>query len=122
MAYSGDVATLKGDNPALEFVVPEEGMLQFSDNMVMPTSTANAIGAQAWMNYVYEPENMARIAAYVQYIPPVEGAGQLLPADLRDNPLINPPSEYTDAAVIWRALTDEEDQEFSSLYADVARG
>ena len=121
MAYSGDVATLKGDNPALEFVVPEEGMLQFSDNMVMPTSTANSVGAQEWMNYVYDPENMARIAAYVQYIPPVEGAGELLPERLRSNPLIVPPSDYTDAAVIWRALTDEEDQQFSSLYADVAR-
>jgi spermidine/putrescine transport system ATP-binding protein len=121
MAYSGDVNTLKGDNPALEFVVPEEGMIQFSDNMVMPSSTANSVGAQEWMNYVYDPANMARIAAYVQYIPPVEGAGELLSEDLRNNPLINPPAEYTDAAVIWRALTDEEDQQYSALYADVAR-
>jgi len=115
------VNTLKGDNPALEFVVPEEGMLQFSDNMVMPSSTANSVGAEEWMNYVYDPVNMARIAAYVQYIPPVEGVGDLLPERLRNNPLINPPAEFTDAAVIWRALSDEEDQQFSSLYADVAR-
>jgi spermidine/putrescine transport system substrate-binding protein len=89
--------------------------------MVMPSSTANAVGAMAFMNYVYDPANSARITEYVQYIPPVEGAGDLLPEEIRNNPLINPPPEYAEAAVIWRALTDEEDQEFSALYADVAR-
>ncbi len=120
-AYSGDVATLQGDNPALQFVVPEEGMVTFSDNMVMPISTANSTGAEEWMNYVYDPANSARITATVQYIPPVEGVGELLPPALADNPLINPPQEYRDAAVSWRGLTDEEDQTFSALYADVAR-
>lgn len=120
-AYSGDVATLQGDNPALQFVVPEEGMVTFSDNMVMPISTANSTGAEAWMNYVYDPANSARITASVQYIPPVEGVGELLPPALADNPLINPPQSYRDAAVSWRGLTDEEDQTFSAMYADVAR-
>ncbi len=123
--YSGDVAQLLGDNPDLRFVVPEEGMLQFSDNMVMPISTANSAGVEEWMNYVYDPVNMARITAYVQYIPPVEGTGEELatldPA-LADNPLINPPEEYTSAAVVWRPLSDEEDQEFTSIYAEVTEG
>jgi len=61
----------------------------------------------------------------VQYIPPVEGTGDELAQidpSLADNPLINPPPEYTDVAVVWRPLTDEEDQEFTSLYADVTEG
>jgi spermidine/putrescine transport system substrate-binding protein len=123
--YSGDVAQLVLDNPDLEFVVPEEGMLLFSDNMVMPLSTANSTGAEQWMDYIYDPVNMARITAYVQYIPPVEGTGDELaridPA-LAENPLINPPASSTDVAVVWRPLTDEEDQEFTSLYAEVTEG
>jgi spermidine/putrescine transport system substrate-binding protein len=123
--YSGDVAQLVLDNPNLNFVVPEEGMLLFSDNMVMPLSTANSTGAEAWMDYVYDPVNMARITAYVQYIPAVEGTGEELanidPA-LADNPLINPPAEYTDVAVVWRALSDEEDQQFTAMYAEVTQG
>jgi spermidine/putrescine transport system substrate-binding protein len=123
--YSGDVAQLVLDNPDLEFVVPEEGMLLFSDNMVMPISTANSTGAEQWMDYVYDPVNMARMTAYVQYIPPVEGTGDVLAEsdpELADNPLINPPPEYRDVAVVWRPLTDEEDQEFTSLYAEVTEG
>lgn len=123
-AYSGDVAQLKLDNPDLEFVFAEEGMISWSDNMVMPITTQNSTGAEAWMNYVYDPVNAARIAAFVQYISPVEGSGEELVAidpELADNPLINPPAEVRDSAVAWRGLTDEEDQDFSAQYAAVAR-
>ena len=126
-AYSGDVAQLQLDNPDLEFVIPEEGMISWSDNMVMPISTRNSTGAEEWMNYVYDPANMAQITAYVQYIPPVEGTGEALAelpdgAELAENPLINPPADVRDKAVAWRGLTDEEDQEFSSVWNAVARG
>lgn len=126
-AYSGDVAQLKLDNPDLEFVVPDEGMISWSDNMVMPISTRNSTGAEEWMNYVYDPANMAQITAYVQYIPPVEGTGEALAelpdgAELAENPLINPPADVREKAVAWRGLTDEEDQEFSSVWNAVARG
>ncbi len=123
-AYSGDVAQLQLDNPDLQFVVPEEGMVAWSDNMVLPITTQNSTGAEEWMNYVYDPANAARITAYVQYISPVEGSGEeLLAIDpaLAENELINPPPEVRDAAVAWRGLTDEEDQEFSAMYAAVAR-
>jgi spermidine/putrescine transport system substrate-binding protein len=123
-AYSGDVAQLQLDNPDLEFVFAEEGMIAWSDNMVMPTTTRNSTGAEAFMNYAYDPVNAARITAYVQFISPVEGAGDELVAldpELADNPLINPPQDVRDSAVAWRGLSDEEDQEFSAMYAAVAR-
>lgn len=123
-AYSGDVAQLQLDNPDLEFVFAEEGMIAWSDNMVLPITTQNSTGAEQFMNYAYDPVNAARITAYVQFISPVEGAGDELVAldpALADNELINPPPEVRDSAVAWRGLTDEEDQEFSALYAEVAR-
>jgi spermidine/putrescine transport system substrate-binding protein len=123
-AYSGDVAQLQLDNPDLQFVFADEGMIAWSDNMVLPITTQNSTGAEEFMNYAYDPVNAARITAYVQFISPVEGAGDELVAldpSLADNPLINPPAEVRDSAVAWRGLTDEEDQEFSALYAQVAR-
>jgi spermidine/putrescine transport system substrate-binding protein len=123
-AYSGDVAQLQLDNPDLQFVFADEGMISWSDNMVLPITTRNSTGAEEFMNYAYDPANAARITAYVQFISPVEGSGDELVAidpELADNPLINPPAEVRDSAVAWRGLTDEEDQEFSSMYAAVAR-
>ena len=123
-AYSGDVAQLQLDNPDLKFVFADEGMVSWSDNMVLPLPTKNSTGAEAWMNYVYDPVNAARISAYVQYISPVEGSGEELVAldpALAENELINPSQEVRDSAVAWRGLTDEEDQEYSAMYAAVAR-
>ena len=123
-AYSGDVAQLQLDNPDLQFVFADEGMVSWSDNMVLPLPTENSTGAEAWMNYVYDPVNAARISAYVQYISPVEGSGEELVAldpALAENQLINPSQEVRDSAVAWRGLTDEEDQEYSAMYAAVAR-
>jgi spermidine/putrescine transport system substrate-binding protein len=123
-AYSGDVAQLQLDNPDLKFVFADEGMVSWSDNMVMPLTTENSTGAEAWMNYVYDPVNAARITESVQYLSPVEGSGEeLLALDptMADNELINPSQEVRDSAIAWRGLTDEEDQEYSAMYAAVAR-
>lgn len=121
-AYSGDVAQLQLDNPSLRFVLPETGGLLFSDNMVIPATTRNLAGAEQWMNYVYDPVNMARITAEVQFIPPVEGTGEALaeidPA-LTENPLINPPEEDMARAFVFPTLTEEEEIAYTEIYSAV---
>ena len=73
VAYSGDLIQLQSDNPDLRFVYPEEGAVLWTDNMLMPAKVEHPYAAETMMNYVYEPEVAARIAAYVNYIPPVDG-------------------------------------------------
>ena len=78
VAYSGDVFSLKSDNPDLEFLVPEEGCVLFTDNMLMPQKPPNPYAAETMMNYLYDPKVAARLAAYVNYVSPVEGAKEEL--------------------------------------------
>ncbi len=118
-AYSGDVAQLQLDNPNLRFVLPETGGLLFSDNMVIPTTTKNLDGAEQWMNYVYDPVNMARLTAEVQFIPPVQGTGEELVAidpALAENPLINPPEEDLARAFVFPTLSEEDEVAFTEIY------
>jgi spermidine/putrescine transport system substrate-binding protein len=96
MAYSGDVVQLQSDNPELEFVYPEEGVLLWTDNMAMPAKVEHPYAAERMMNYLYEPEVAAKLAAYVNYFSPVKGVKEILAktdAKLADNPLIFPPDE-----------------------------
>jgi spermidine/putrescine transport system substrate-binding protein len=96
MAYSGDVAQLKTDNPELEFVYPEEGVLLWVDHLMMPSGVENPYAAETMMNYLYEPEVAARLAAYVNYFTPVKGVKDILvktDPKLADNPLIFPPAD-----------------------------
>ena len=63
-AYSGDVVQLQADNPDLQFVVPESGGTTFIDTMVIPYTTQNQKAAEAWINYVYDRANYAKLVAF----------------------------------------------------------
>ena len=78
IGWSGDAVQLQADDPAIEFVMPDEGCILFSDNMVIPVGAPNPTAAYEWMNYVYEPQNQAQIADYNYYVTPVEGTKEVL--------------------------------------------
>src|SRR3954452_21491910 len=73
-AWSGDVIQAQYDNPNIKFVVPEEGLSLWSDNMLVPNKATHQGNAEKWIDYYYEPEVAAKLAAWVNYICPVEGA------------------------------------------------
>jgi spermidine/putrescine transport system substrate-binding protein len=93
VAYSGDIFQLKKQNPKLEFLIPDEGAVQFTDNMMMPQKPPHPYAAETMMNYVYDPKVAAKIAAAVNYVTPVQGAQaemQKIDPKLATNELIFP--------------------------------
>ena len=81
IGWSGDAVQLQADNPNIKFVMPKEGCMLFSDNMVIPVGAPNPTAAEAWMNYVYDPKNQARITDYNYYLTPVAGVKPILAED-----------------------------------------
>ncbi|CDQ44383.1 polyamine ABC transporter substrate-binding protein [Mycolicibacterium neoaurum] len=124
-AYSGDVVQLQADNPDLQFIVPESGGDWFIDTMVIPYTTQNQKGAEAWIDYVYDRANYAKLVAFTQFVPALsdmtDELAKIDPAAAK-NPLINPSSEVQANLKSWAALTDEQTQEFNTLYAAVTGG
>jgi spermidine/putrescine transport system substrate-binding protein len=124
-AYSGDVVQLQADNPDLQFVIPESGGDWFIDTQVIPYTTQNQKGAEAWINYVYDRANYAKLVAFTQYVPVLSDmTDELNKIDpkLASNPLINPPQASIDKLKSWADLTDEQTQEFNTMYAAVTGG
>ena len=83
IGWSGDAVQLQADDPNIEFRMPEEGCMLWSDNMVIPIGAPNPVAAEAFMNYVYDPKNQAQIESYVNYVSPVAGTKEVL---LKDDP------------------------------------
>jgi spermidine/putrescine transport system substrate-binding protein len=124
-AYSGDVVQLQADNPDLHFVVPQSGGTTFVDTMVIPYTTQNQKAAEAWINYVYDRPNYAKLIAHTQYVPVLSDMGYELnkiDPKLAANPLINPPKETLDKLKGWPALSDQQTQQFNTAYAAVTGG
>jgi spermidine/putrescine transport system substrate-binding protein len=96
MAYSGDVVQLQSDNPELEFVYPKEGALLWTDQLMLPAKVEHPYAAETMMNYLYDPQVAAKLAAYVNYFSPVNGVKEILTKTdpkLANNALIFPPED-----------------------------
>jgi spermidine/putrescine transport system substrate-binding protein len=121
-AYSGDVVQLQADNPDLQFVVPEGGGTWFIDTQVIPYTTQNQHAAEAWIDYVYDKPNYAKLIAFTRYVPVLadmtDELNKIDPA-LGSNKLINPPSDYLGKLKTWASLSDEQTQQFNTAYAGV---
>jgi spermidine/putrescine transport system substrate-binding protein len=124
-AYSGDVVQLQKDNPDLQFVVPEAGSNTFVDTMMIPYTTQNQKAAEAWIDYVYDRANYAKLIAFTRYVPVLSDMSDALnkiEPGLADNALINPPKATLDKLKAWAPLTDEQTVEFNKVYAALTGG
>jgi spermidine/putrescine transport system substrate-binding protein len=122
IAWSGDIIQLKFDNDNIEFVIPDAGGMLWSDNMLIPKEAQHKANAEAWMNYYYDPKVAAELAAWVNYICPVDGAQEemmKIDPDLAKNPLIFPTQDDYAELSIFRGLSDDEETQFSSDFQDV---
>jgi spermidine/putrescine transport system substrate-binding protein len=121
-AWSGDVIQLQFDNPDIKFVAPEEGLSIWSDNMLVPNKSAHKANAEMLIDYYYQPEVAAELAAWVNYICPVAGAQDAMTKidpSLAENPLIFPSDELLKSTYSLKALDQKTEQKYQKQFASV---
>ena len=129
-AWSGDIIQLQIDNPDLRFVIPDEGLMLWSDNMLIPAGAANKDAAEQYMNSGYDPRVAAKIESWVNFICPVKGAQQAMRdlgaeiddedlVALADDPLIFPDDATLSKTHIFKNLDEEEERQFNDLFQAV---
>jgi spermidine/putrescine transport system substrate-binding protein len=124
-AWSGDVIQLQFDNPDIKFVAPEEGLSLWSDNMLVPNLASHQANAEKWIDYYYEPEVAAKLAAWVNYICPVKGAREemeKIDPSLVDNQLIFPDDETLSSTFDFMPLDDRQTTQYEGDWANVTGG
>ncbi len=125
IGWSGDAAQLQADNPNIKFVMPKEGCMIFSDNMVIPVGAPNPTAAEAWMNYVYDPTNQARITDYNYYLSPVSGVKPILAKSdptAAKSQLIFPTKQFTAKCDTAPALTTTQLEQVTKAFDAVTNG
>jgi spermidine/putrescine transport system substrate-binding protein len=125
IGWSGDAIQLQADNPDIQFVMPKEGCMQWSDNMVIPVGAPNPTAAEAWMNYVYDPKNQAQITDWNYYVSPVSGVKPILqkidpPA--AKSQLIFPSEKFTAKCDTAPTLEGQEEQKVTQAFDAVVSG
>jgi spermidine/putrescine transport system substrate-binding protein len=119
IAWSGDVLQLTAENEKIQFIAPDSGVMLWSDNMLVPNKATHKANAEKLMNYYYEPAVAAELAAYVNYICPVQGAQEAItkidPA-LATNPLIFPDDATLGRTRSFMALDEAQERTYSQKF------
>ncbi|KOG60687.1 ABC transporter substrate-binding protein [Streptomyces antibioticus] len=120
VAWAGDVVQLKADSPDVDFVIPDSGYMTSTDNMCVPNKARHKTNAERLMDFYYEPEQAAALAAYINYVTPVDGVKPYLAKidkDAADNPLIVPDKAMQAKSHAFRSLSQKEETAYEEKFA-----
>ena len=77
--YSGDVPMMKEENPDLEYAIPKEGSNIWTDAICIPNTADNQDWAEAFINFLCDPDVNARNTEYIGYSTPISEGRKKLP-------------------------------------------
>jgi spermidine/putrescine transport system substrate-binding protein len=122
-AWSGDIyQSQKSGFPDLEFVVPEEGVMLWHDNCMIPYHAAHPVDAMEWINFYFQPKIQAMIEDWVWYLCPVPDAKKLIATKLDDptvanSPLVFPTKSIESSFRDYYTFTGVDDHdEYTSIF------
>lgn len=120
VAWAGDVVQLKSDSPDVDFVIPDSGYMTSTDNMLIPNKARHKTNAERLIDFYYEPEQAAALAAYINYVSPVEGVKPYLAKidrNAANNPLIVPDKAMQARSHAFRSLSQKEETAYEEKFA-----
>lgn len=126
IAWSGDIIQATLEKETLRFVVPDQGGMLWTDNMLIPKGAQHKYTAELMIDWVYDPAIAAQMAAWIQYVSPVSGAREALAANadpevatLAENPLMFPDDSMLAKLHIFKGLDEEEEAYLNDEFSRV---
>jgi spermidine/putrescine-binding protein len=107
-AFSSDFVIAKEQNPKLEFVLPKQGAMRWIDCLVVPERAPRPGRAHQFMSFFLDPSNAAIVSAGAKVDTGNAAAFDLIPAGIRNNPVIFPPAEVLKGLAFLNDLGDAE--------------
>ena len=120
IVWSGDLASSGGENDV--FVYPGEGSMIWTDNMIIPKGAAHVDAAHKMIDFVYDVDNAARLAAFIYYISPVNGVAEAIAAideEAATNPLLFPPDDVVAKQHAQPNWSEDDEAKVNELFADL---
>jgi spermidine/putrescine transport system substrate-binding protein len=127
-AWSGDIYIANSSGyPELKFLVPDQGVMVWTDNMMIPALAQHPKDAITYMDYAYDPLVAAKLADYIWYVTPVPAAKDIIKTQLKDPAVANSPLIFPDEAMDQQAhqyyvFKGQEDlTEWNSIFQPIAQ-
>lgn len=92
VAWNGDAYRARGKRPALRYAYPREGVMVFSDALVIPKNAPNRAAALKFIDFMLRPEIAAMQTNFTGYANAVRGSDAFINSDLLDAPEVIVPT------------------------------
>ena len=122
--YAGDFELMRSDleekgKDFLDYAFPKEGVNTFYDAMCIPNSTQNKKGAEAFINFMLEPEVALANAEYIYYATANKAVLENEDYSLAESEAVYPPEELIANAQQFHDISSENLQYMSTLWMKV---
>ncbi len=117
--YAGDYLMMAQENEDLAFCYPEEGFNVFIDAMCIPKGSPNKEAAEAYINFLCNPEISAQNLEYLGYSTPISLAKEFMTPELAQNEVAYPSAETLSRGQSFLALSDQANQRMDTLWLEV---
>ena len=118
--YSGEAIYTKRENPDLEYVVPKEGSNQWIDSWVIPKNARNKENAEAFINFLCDPDIALMNFEYITYSTPNEVAREMIEdEDIKNSPVAFPDQTTLDRCTPYQYLGEEIESLYIEKWNDV---
>ena len=117
--YAGDAVTMMEENPDLDFFFPEEGSNYYVDAMCIPKGASNKDNAEAFINFMCDPEIMAANAEYIHYSTPSSAAKELLEEEFKNSPISYPGEDVLKRTEVFVNLPQQTLDLYDSMWIDL---
>jgi len=92
VAWNGDALRARADRPTLRYAYPKEGLIVWSDALVVLKGTPHKAAALEFINFMLQPENAALQSNFSRYANTIRGSDAWMDPDLLDAPEVVLPS------------------------------
>lgn len=90
MGLSGDIFIANKEDPSIAYLYPKEGPIMWLDSLVIPKGAKHIENAYRFINFLLRPDIAAQVSKKIGYATPNLQGLKLLPAEIRNNPIIYP--------------------------------
>jgi len=120
--YAGDFLTMQQDNPDLAFAYPKEGFNYFVDAICIPKGSKNKAAAEAYINFLCDPEISGQNMDGIGYATPISEAKQYLSEEFATSEAVYPSADTLERAQIFSNLDDDSLQRMNDYWSKLKIG
>ena len=120
--YAGDCMLMMEENEDLAFYLPEhQGFNLFTDAMCIPKGSQEKAAAEAFINFLCDPEISGANMDYICYASPISAAKEHMEDYLAESGIVYPSPEVQKKGSAYAYLSEETSRYVESLYQQATK-